>query len=482
MTERLTPNDARKNDPGEDVVVTHRPDRRVLIATVAAVLVGLVALFIFWPRTKTEVSVTEKPPVMDGHGEEGGEHGDEHGEEHSQEGAIELEDETAELMGVETEEAEEGDVEQTIATTGRVLVAPNAQAIVGAKVSGRVVRISAEPGQSVGAGQTVVVVDSPEVAELRGQLVEARAKLSIADAAVARVGRAESRAAAVQAKNRMDLAEATLKRKQRLVEIGASPRSELDAADVDFRNAKAEYEYQSNIQVAREQLEAKGEAEAARATVARLADQLSALGAAPNAKGGQIALSSPVGGTVIAVTAAVGEAVTPDKALLTVMNLSNVIVEAELPESQAASVGPGRRLVARVPGVPDGAVVGTVDSVGDMVDPAKRTVPVRARVTNSRALLRHEMGVEVQIAAGASKRAVTVPVSALVDEEGLKVVYVKEGERYERRVVSVGSISYDRAEIVSGVEAGEAVVSRGAYQLANAKAGGGEEGGHHDDH
>ena len=92
------------------------------------------------------------------------------------------------------------------------------------------------------------------------------------------------------------------------------------------------------------------------------------------------------------------------------------------------------------------------------------------------------MGVEVQIAAGASKEAVTVPVTALVDDEGLKVVYVKEGGRYERRVVTVGSISYSRAEILSGVEAGEDVVVRGAYQLANARKGGGEEGGHDDDH
>ena len=176
------------------------------------------------------------------------------------------------------------------------------------------------------------------------------------------------------------------------------------------------------------------------------------------------------------------EAVTPDKEILTVMNLSNVIVEAQLPESQAARVGPGRRLVARVPGVPEGGFEGTVESVGRMVDPAKRTVPVRARVDNTRALLRHEMGVEVQIAAGSSKRAVTVPTTALVDEEGLKVVYVKEGERYERRVVTVGSVSYNRAEILSGVEAGEEVVAAGAYQLANARKGGGEGGGHDDDH
>lgn len=451
--------------------------RTGLIAAVVVVLV-LVVAFVMWPRAATKVAVTEKPPTLEGTGAEG----DEHGDEHSQEGVIELEDETAELMGIETSVAEVTDIVETVSTTGRVLVAPNAQAIVGAKVSGRVVSLSAVPGQEVRSGQTLAVVDSPEVAELRGQLAEARARLSIAEAAVARVGKAESRASAIQAKNRMDLAEKNLNRKRRLVEIGAVTMRDLEEAETEFKNAKAEYDFQSTIQVAREQLEAKGEALAIRASVTRIAEQLTALGAAPSGKGGQLAITSPIGGTIIDVHATIGEAVTPDKELIVVMNLTNVIIEAQLPESQASRVAAGRMLFARVPGQPDGNVEGRVASVGRMVDPAKRTVPVRATVTETRAVLRHEMGVEIQIASGSSKRAITVPTTALVDEEGVRVVYVKEGERYERRVVTVGAISYDRAEILSGVEADELVVSKGAYQLANARKGGGEEGGHHDDH
>jgi cobalt-zinc-cadmium efflux system membrane fusion protein len=83
---------------------------------------------------------------------------------------------------------------------------------------------------------------------------------------------------------------------------------------------------------------------------------------------------------------------------------------------------------------------------------------------------------------GERKEALLVPASALVDEEGIKVVYVKEGERYERRPVTVGTINYQFAEILSGVEAGDQVVAAGAYQIKNMAKGGSEEGGHHDDH
>jgi hypothetical protein len=75
-----------------------------------------------------------------------------------------------------------------------------------------------------------------------------------------------------------------------------------------------------------------------------------------------------------------------------------------------------------------------------------------------------------------------IPASALVDDEGLKIVYVKEGERYERRAVTLGSVTYQWAEVLSGIEEGEEVVTAGAYQLRNMKKGGDEEGGHHDDH
>jgi cobalt-zinc-cadmium efflux system membrane fusion protein len=107
---------------------------------------------------------------------------------------------------------------------------------------------------------------------------------------------------------------------------------------------------------------------------------------------------------------------------------------------------------------------------------------VRASVPNTGGLLKHEMAVEARIVSGGRKDALVVPVSALVEDEGLKVVYVKEGNRYERRPVEVGAINFQSAEILSGVKAGEEVVIASAYQLKNMGKAGAEEGGHHDDH
>ena len=264
--------------------------------------------------------------------------------------------------------------------------------------------------------------------------------------------------------------------------LGAAAGKEVAEAEVEFKNAKAEYEFLSTIQIAREQQQAAGEVEQYRAIVARLGQSLSALGASQGGQGGTIDLTSPIGGTIVDRHASVGQAVSRGTELMTVLNLSSVVIEAQLPESQVAHVLAGQRLVARLPGLPDRPFEGRVESVGDAVDPAKRTVPVRARINNAGAVLKHEMAVEVRISTGARRDGLLVPASAIVEDEGIKVVYVKEGNRYERRPVTVGTISYKQVEILSGLEAGEEVVTAGAYQLKNMQKGGGEEGGDHDDH
>ena len=452
------------------------PSRRVLLIGAGVLLLFLVIGYMLWPKPKPKTVVVETPPTLEA------KHTGEEVEKHSQEGAIEVSDETAELIGIKTAQVVSGEIEESIATTGKVLVAPNGQAMVGTKVDGRAIRVLAEPGQQVKAGQALVVIDSPQIADLRGQLIEARAKVRLAEQKRARTVKSENRSTVIQAKNRLDLAEATFARKKRLAELGAAAGREVAEAETEYKNAKAEYEYQSTIQITREQQEAVSELEQNQAVVMRLTQSLAALGASSSGEGGILSISSPIAGTVVDRHVSVGQAVNQGSELLTIMNLANVIIEAQLPESQAGRVEVGGRLIARLPGDPDHPFEGKIESVGGTVDPAKRTVSVRARATNVGAHLKHEMALEVRIASGTRKSGLLVPVSALVDDEGITAVYVKEGERYERRQVTIGTTNYQWAEVLSGVEAGEEVVTTGAYQLKNMRKGGGGEGGHDDDH
>lgn len=454
----------------------HRsPAPTVLIIAVILLLMVSVAYWL-WLRPAKRTRAVETPTTLEAR------HADEAPDEHSQEGAIEVSDETAELVGIKTDRVINGEIEDSIVTVGKALVAPNGMAVIGAKVDGRAVRVLAEPGQSVKAGQVLVVIDSPQVADWRGQLIEAQAKLRLGEQNLARTGRSENRAAVIQAKNKLDFAQNKLERKRKLAALGGMAGREVAEAELEYKNAQAEYDYLSNIQVTREQQQAASELEQFRAVAARLTQSLAALGAGASGQGGTLNITSPIAGTVVDRHLSVGQAVSQGGELMTVMNLTNVIIEAQLPESQSTHVKAGQRLVARLPGLPDHAFEGRIESVGHTVDPQKRTVAVRARITNAGTLLKHEMAVEVRISTGARKDSLLVPVTALVEDEGVQVVYVKEGNRYERRPVRVGTINYQSAEILSGVEAGEEVVTAGAYQLKNMRRGSGEGGGHHDEH
>jgi cobalt-zinc-cadmium efflux system membrane fusion protein len=474
---KAMPDDMPVNKTGITYYSRLRSSPRALPLIAMAALAIIAALaYLLWPRTEEVKVAGETPPAV-----EGKRAGEDH-DEHSQEGVIEIGDETAEMIGVRTQPVETGEIEDTIATVGKALVAPGGQAIVGAKSDGRALRVLAEPGQGVKAGQVVVVVDCPQVAELRGQLIESQAKLRLAEQNLARTAKSENRATVIQAKNRLDYAEANLERKRRLAALGAASGREVAEAEVEYKNAKAEYDYLSSIQVTREQQQAASEVEQTRAVVARLTQSLAALGAGSGGQGGTVRLASPISGTVIDTHVSIGQAVTMGTELMTVMNLANVIIEAQMPESQALRVQRGQKMVARLPGLPNRIFEGQVESVGNAVNTEKRTIPVRARITNAGALLKHDMAVEVRLVTGVRKEGLQVPVSALVEDEGIKVVYVREGDRYERRPVTVGAINYRMAEILSGVEAGEEVVVAGAYQLRNMAKGSGEAGGHHDDH
>lgn len=253
---------------------------------IAVLLIALTIMSIYLIRTKNQPLVTAAKETAESRPatKEGAEHHDEHNEhgehdEHSEQTALAVNSEMAELMGIKVEPVITGAIENRITSVGRVLVPPDDQAIIGAKVDGRAVRVMAEPGQQVKAGQALVVVDSPQIAELRGQLIESQAKLKLAEQKQAFTTKNENRATLIQAKNKLDLAQANFERKQRLANLGAIANREVAEAETEYKNAKAEYDYQSTIQINREQQETASEVEQSMANVMRLKHSLTALGA-----------------------------------------------------------------------------------------------------------------------------------------------------------------------------------------------------------
>jgi RND family efflux transporter MFP subunit len=153
----------------------------------------------------------------------------------------------------------------------------------------------------------------------------------------------------------------------------------------------------------------------------------------------------------------VGDMVTPESPILTVLDLQKLEVTASVPFADAVRINTGNaaRLLAAPEGTPLSGlrVVSRPESIPGRTTP----VPIRLGFESPPAI---PVGTAVQVAIDAEKRdrAVLVPIAAIGQENDETAVFVVMNGRVERRAVSVGITDGEHVEITAGIHAGEAVV------------------------
>ena len=184
-------------------------------------------------------------------------------------------------------------------------------------------------------------------------------------------------------------------------------------------------------------------------------------------------LRSPINGVIAARDVALGQQVDVGGRAFTIVNAATLWFVARVPARYAAETNRIRGAWFTVEGDESSAYTASrVLSVGNVIDPRSRTLPVRFAVPNPEGTLKVGMLAEGRILLGDPAPGVAVPASAIQDENGLSVVYVKiTGNSFERRVVDVGASDGSWTLVSSGVDLGEEVVTAGAYQVSLASLG-----------
>jgi cobalt-zinc-cadmium efflux system membrane fusion protein len=168
---------------------------------------------------------------------------------------------------------------------------------------------------------------------------------------------------------------------------------------------------------------------------------------------------------VIARNATIGEVVDPNTMLFTVADLSTVWVRADFPEQQAGRLKTGLTIELRVSAYPDTIFQGPITYVGAVIDPTTRTVTARADVANPDGRLRPEMFAEVTLITD-EQAVLSVPRMALQQVGSRTVVFVVRGpRRFESREVTIGQASHEYIQVITGLDAGDEVVTQGSYAL-----------------
>lgn len=295
---------------------------------------------------------------------------------------------------------------------------PQGVQVVSAAIGGRVVSLTRNLGQSVGRGQTLAIIESREAASLNAEIEAARARLA--------------------------LAEANLRREQRLFAERVSPEQDLLAARTTATEARIA------LRLAQQQVAAAG-----------------GTGGALN----RIAVAAPLSGQVVARSVTLGQSVAADAELFRVADLSRVAVTLALSPADAGKVRPGSEMEI-VSG--DRKSTARVDFVSPVLDETTRLVAVIATVDNRTGQWRvgEPVTASIRLPNGGAG-SLLVPQSALQTIEGRPTVFVRIGHGFKATPVTLGAPSGDMIVVTSGLRGDERLAGANSFTL-KAELGKGE--------
>lgn len=184
-------------------------------------------------------------------------------------------------------------------------------------------------------------------------------------------------------------------------------------------------------------------------------------------------LLAPRGGVVTQIDGRPGQHIGPnrDQPVVTLANLDEVLVLADVPQRSASSLHIGDPVDIRIPGDNDSIGSGTINNIAQVVDPERQTVPIRVLALNPDHRLRPNAFVEAHISSrpDSTPPVLQVPTQAVVSDGLESVVFVEVAPGHFRRTeVTVGRQSARTTEIRAGIKSGDKVVTRGALLLLNA--------------
>lgn len=283
-------------------------------------------------------------------------------------------------------------------------------------VAGKVVKLIVRLGDHVEKGQPLLVIESGDLAQAYADDDKARDALK--------------------------LAERTLERVRGLQKAGAGAVKDLEQAESDSAQARAEFN--------------------------RAEARLKQIGVASRHKGESrlLTLTAPLTGSVTALATASGAFVNDLTAsLMTIANLDSVWVTANVPESDIAHISKGLPVDVSLPAYPGEVFRGAVAFVSDVLDADTRRNKVRIAFANPAGRFKPNMFASASFNVPQNK-AVFVPNSALLMDNDSTVVLVEVAPwTFVKRPVVTGYGEGDGARIDKGLNPGDRIVSKGGVLL-----------------
>ncbi len=369
----------------------------------------------------------------------------EHRESKERAGVVTLSHEAQKNSGVDIEAAVLRSMQTALAATGAVAADQTRIAHIRPLARGLVEKVYVRLGDRITKGDPLIEYDNIELGLAIGEYLSAEAELE-------------------RSLTNLDVKRKILARSREMLEVGAVARTVHDIREAEYRDAEATVRSR-------------------RAIVSKIEEQIHRFGLSDedlrNLRGedkgllhrtdSHNLLRSPFYGVITSYDVAEGELVEPSDQLMTVTDISQVWVLADVYEKDLAHVQVGKSVDVRVASYSNEVFLGKITYISDLIEPSTRTAKVRCVVPNRKNKLKLDMFATIEIPTGNAAEALSVPSAAIQQVEGQSVVFVQLSDtEFRMQPVEIGIENRGWVEVQSGLRPGQPVVAAGSFYLKSA--------------
>ena len=348
-------------------------------------------------------------------------------------------------------------------------LAGDQQTDVAPQTSGKIVAVGVDIGSQVRRGQILVKLDDAElklrVEQSLTQVEQAKAAVRQAEEKIGlRSGQAfdpNSVAEVASARVALELADKNLRRAEKLIESGDISRSFYDQQKAQRDQLKEQYGVA--LAQARQNYAA---VVVARTNVANAESQL----ALARKSLSYAIIPAPIDGFVAERTADLGEFVSPQQKVVTIVRTNPLRIRIDIPEQAISEVRVGQSVSVATSAWPDKNFSGRIARIAPSVTSTSRTLTVEAEVDNADGALKPGQFATVRILQSQATPAILVPARAVLTDSGVSRVYVIKEGHAEQRLVQLGQTDGDLVEVKSGVAADEQIATSNVELLSDGMA------------
>lgn len=347
---------------------------------------------------------------------------------------------TVEALVVKSEEKSLGD-------SYKATLEAYQQGIITSKIAAKVVNVSVENGQYVNAGDTIATLDDQDI---QNSIKTAQAQVQVSEQQLNSTQQQlnSSQVTLQKLQILMDDAQRNYDRQKTLFDGGAISKTDLESSEKVLNTSKADYSSGlASIESAKASIESsKASLEAQKVNLQKAQSDLA-----------NTVIKAPISGVISDKVLNVGQMASQGAALAKVNDISSVYATIQVPQGKIGGVQIGQAATITVDGS-DKTYNGTVQTIDSAADATTRVFNCKIKIDNSDKSLLPGIFAKAQLISDQKTQVLTVPINALVGNEGDYSVFINDNGTAKKQKVTIGETNQNSVEITDGIKDGDQVI------------------------